>query len=301
MWFWPALLGVLAAGAALFYVAGQANGPRTPLVDPAAVEKDNASYERATALLEQALKSVEAGKYNEAMAQAEQAMALRSDMVAAHRTVAQIALQMRDYSRAEQEFQVVLRREPDDAATLLSLAMIAAVRKDYDAARGKIAAVVSKAAPEKVAQSVPLMLLQTAANMDQPEVAARHASNALQQGGGGDVVIEAKVYGPDVMSLLAEQLEHLGKPAEAAIAYAEAAKETAGNLVKAQRSARAAELFMASGNEKAAGGQVRAAIEADPSNPRWVVLRERVAAVTSQAAADSQPAVNVTPFGLPAD
>jgi len=292
-WFWPALLGVVAAGAALFYVAGQANGPRTPVIDPASFEQDKAQYERAMALLEQGLKFLEAGKFSEAMALAEQAMALRSDLVVTHMAVAQIALQTREYNRAEQEFQVVLQKQPDDGEALLSLAAIAAARKDYGAARQKIAVVVSKAEPLKAMQSVPLMLLQTAANMDRPETAARHARDALQQGSGSNVVIEAKVYGPDVMALLAEQFEQMNKPAEAGIAYAEAAKETSGNLVKAQRAARAAELFLAAGKLEAASGQVRAAIEADPSNPQWVVLRERVAAASQPAG--SQPSVNVTP------
>ena len=138
-WFWPALLGIVAAGAALFYVAGQANGPRTPVVNPAAVERDKARYEQAMALLEQGLKLLEAGKPSEAMPLAEQAVALRGDLVVTHMAVAQIALQMRDYSRAEREFQVVLQKQPDDTEAQLSLAVIAAARKDYQGARQRIA------------------------------------------------------------------------------------------------------------------------------------------------------------------
>jgi tetratricopeptide (TPR) repeat protein len=300
-WFWPALLGVLAAGAVLFYVTSQANGPHAPLVNPATVEKDKAQHDQATALLEQGLNLLEAGKFSEAMALTEQAMALRGDLVVTHMAVAQIALQMRDYSRAEQEFQVVLRKQPGDPEATLSLAVIAAARKDYEGARKKIAAVVSKADPKKVMQSIPLLILQAAANMDQPEAAARHAKGALQLGRGGEVLTEARVYGPDVMVFLAEQLEQMNRPADAGTVYAVAAKETAGNLAKAQRAARAAELFLRAGRLEAAAAQARAAIEADPSNPRWVLLQESVSAATSRPAAGSQPSVNVTPFGLPAN
>jgi hypothetical protein len=145
------------------------------------------------------------------------------------------------------------------------------------------------------------MILQVAANMDQPETAARYAKDALQLSRGDEVLAEAEPYGPDVIALLAEQLEQMNRPSDAGVAYATAAKETPGNLVKAQRAARAAELFLGAGKLEAAGAQVRAAIEADPSNPRWVMLQERVAAATSRPAAGSEPSVNVTPFGLPAN
>ena len=143
------------------------------------------------------------------------------------------------------------------------------------------------------------MVLQTAANMDQPETAGQHARAAVQQGDGSMALIEAKVYGPDVIALLAEQFEQMDRPTEAGVAYAEAAKETPGNLVKAQRAARAAEMFLAAGKREVATAQVRAAIEADPGNPQWVVLRERVEAAASQPGASSEPSMNVTPFGLP--
>jgi tetratricopeptide (TPR) repeat protein len=300
-WFWPALLGIVAAGAAMFYFAAQANGPRTPVVNPAVAEREKARYDQAMALLDQGLKLLEADKFSEALPLAEQAMALRGDLVVTHMAVAQIALQMREYSRAEQEFQVVLQKRPDDAEALLSLAVIAAARKDYGGARQKIASAVSGADLSGMVQSIPLMVLQAAANMDQPETAGQHARTALQQDDGSMAMVEAKVYGPDVIALLAEQFEQMDKLTEAGVAYAEAAKGTQGNLLKAQRAARSAEMFLAAGRREAATAQVRSAIEADPGNPQWVVLRERVEAAASQPEASSEPSMNVTPFGLPAN
>jgi tetratricopeptide (TPR) repeat protein len=291
----------MAAGAALFYVAGQASGPRTPVIDPAAAERNKARYGRTMALLEQGLKLLEAGKHDEAMALAEQALALGGDPVVAHMAVAQIALQMRDYSRAEREFQVVLQKQPYDKEAKLSLATIAAARKDYPAARQQIASVLTPADAEWAAQSIPLLVLQAVANMDQPETAGQHARAAVQQGDGRMALIEAKVYGPDIIALLAEQFEQLDRPTEAGIAYAEAAKDTPGNLVKAQRAARAAEMFLSAGKMDVATEQVRVAIEADPGNPQWVVLRERLEAAASQPGTTSEPSVNVAPFGLPAN
>lgn len=297
-WFWPALLGILAAGVVIFYVAGQANGPRKPLVDPVSVERNKVQYEQVMALLDQGLKLLEAGRFSEAMPLAEQALALRGDLVITHMAVAQIALQMREYDRAEKEFLAVLQKQPDDVEARLSLGVIAAVRKDYEDARRKVAAVLSDVDPSWTRQSIPLTVLQTAANMDQPEVAAQHARTAAQLGDGKMSVIEARMYGPDVVALLAEQFEQLNRPIEAGITYAEAASLTPGNLVKAQRAGRAAEMLLAGGKLEQAAEQARTAIEADPSNPQWVVLRDRIAAATSQPNTGELPSIDVTPFGL---
>ncbi len=301
-WFLPALAAVLVIGGLLFYAVRHAGGPSRPLVDPAAAERDKASYERAMALLERGRPYLESGNYSQAMSLAEEALSLRGDLAITHMAVAQVALQMHDYDRAEQEFRAVLERHPDAGGqqeALLSLAVVAAARKQYDSARRQVEAVLSKADRQQAARAVPVLVLQAAANLDRPEVAARYMGDALdQEKNRGQVLLETAVYGPDVTALLAEHLDRRNKPEEAARAFALAAGGTSGNVLKAQRAGRAAELFLAAGKPEAAGDLVKGALEADPSNPQWVLLADRVRAASSAPAA-SQPAIHVPGISLP--
>ena len=307
-WFLPALVGIALVGIVLIILVPSLNGPAKPLIDPAVSAQNNIRFNQAMALLEQGRKLVEAEKYKEAMPLAEQALALCPDVAPTHRAVAQIALQMRDYNRAEQEFRAVLARDPGDEMTLFNLAAIAAIRKDYLSARKQVADALTKVDPQRAGQSLPLTVLQAAANMDQPQVAAKYMHDAIQRDAShGAILVEAKVYGPDVIALLAEQLEQpdsttAGSPRAtsdaAGACYALAAKDTTGNLLKAQRAARAAEHYLSAGKPDAALGQVRVCLEADPANPLWIVLRDRIAAASSQPAAASQPSINMPSFGL---
>jgi tetratricopeptide (TPR) repeat protein len=300
-WFLLAMAGIVLSGIVLVLLIRSQNGPVGPIVDPAASAENNARFNKAMTLLEQQRPLLEAGKYQEAFSLAEQALALRPDLAQMHLAVAQIALQMRDYNRAEQEYQAVLARDPVDKESLFNLSTIAAVRKDYESARKQFAHAVTKVGQRTPDQSLPLIVLQAASNMDRPQVAARHMNAAIQMDrDGGTVLLMVKVYGPDVIALLAEQLELQGPAAAdaAASSYALAAKDTPGDSLRARRAARAAELYLSAGRLDAALAQVRISLEADPSNPQWIVLRNRIAAADSQPSAATQSGIRTLPFGL---
>ncbi len=301
-WFFPALAAIVLAGVIVIWFTGRVHGPATSLLDPAAAARNRATFDKAMALLDRVRPLLEAEDYKQALPLAKQALTLAPDQVHTHMAVAQIALQIRDYDLAEKEFQAVLDRKPDDQESQFNLAGIAACRKNYDSARKHFDAGMALVKDRQAAaRFLPLQVLQAAIYMDQLETAQNHLSDAVRGAGRSDnvLLLEARVYGPDVVTLLADQLEQQDRPAGAAAALAEAAKQTSGNLGKAQRAARSAELYLAAGNRDTAGEQVRIALEADPANPQWVVLRDKIQAGSQPTS--RRPAVKAPIFGLPAN